>query len=71
MPTTIVDTIPGNGYSKAIVVELDPADACKVCGEYPVYGLWPTCFTCWQPICYHCAIQWADGILCPSCAPGR
>ena len=68
-PTARVQTIPGSFDSKTVTVELEPEDACKVCGAYPTHGLWLTCFSCWQPVCDRCAVQWADGHFCPTCAP--
>ena len=40
---------------------------CALCGKVAVAGIHTTCDHCCRPVCGVCAVQFADGVFCPTC----
>lgn len=40
---------------------------CALCGQVAVAGVHTTCDHCGKPVCGVCAVQFADGVFCPTC----
>jgi hypothetical protein len=40
---------------------------CSICGAVATVGYHTTCDYCGQPVCGVCAVQFADGVFCPTC----
>jgi len=50
--------------------QLDQNRTCATCGKVADVGYHTTCDHCGRPVCARCAVQFADGVFCPTCPRG-
>ena len=43
---------------------------CATCGKVADAGYHTTCDHCGRPVCAQCAVQFTDGVFCPTCPRG-
>ena len=49
---------------------LEENRTCATCGKVADVGYHTTCDHCGRPVCAQCAVQFADGVFCPTCPRG-
>ena len=50
--------------------QLEENRTCAICGKVADVGYHTTCDHCGRSVCAQCAVQFADGVFCPTCPRG-